>query len=334
MAKRDKVVTESQEEVSTKSVISKVKKDFEEGVLSYGSDELGNLGVIPFGIVSLDNITGIGGIGKGRITEIHGMDGTFKTTLALHAISECQKLGGICVLIDAEFAFSPEYAETIGVDNEKLIVVHPSSAEEAFSVIEKMVDTGDVTLIVLDSLAALSPTTELANEFGSSNMGVMARLTGQFFRKITAKIGKTKTAFIILNQLREQLGGYVPMKVTPGGNAVRFYASLRLEVSKTAIKEGTDVKGVTLKLKTIKNKLSEPFLITELEAIFGKGINKFKDLVNVAISLDIIQKGGAGWITFGETKVQGVDAFIKLIEDNSEFCSQLEKEVKERLIKR
>lgn len=310
-----------------KDLMTSLRETFEEGAVSYGKDELGNLGSIPFGIPSLDAITGIGGIGKGRITEIHGMDGTFKTSLALSAIAECQKEGGTCVFIDAEYAYSPEYGETLGVDNDKLILLHPASAEEAFAMIDKATDSKQVALIVLDSLAALSPVTELSNDFGASNMGVMARLTGQFFRKITAKIGKTKTALIILNQLREQLGGYVPMKTTPGGNAVRFYASLRLEVTKSAIKEGTDVKGVTLRVKTVKNKLYQPFLITEIEAIFGEGIDKIKDLINLAISKDIIKKAGAGWISYGELKVQGMDAFSQIVKDNPD----LEAEIKAKL---
>ncbi len=314
-------------------VVIEMNKEFEEGVFSYGNEEIGNLGVIPFGILSLDGITGIGGIAKGRISEIHGMDGSFKTTLALHLIVECQKTGGTCAFIDAEYAYLPEYAEKIGVDNDKLILVHPASAEEAYKAIEKLVDSKRIDLIVLDSLAALSPVTELTNDFGSSNMGVMARLTGQFFRKITAKVGKTGTALVILNQLREQLGGYVPMKTTPGGNAVRFYASLRLEISKAAIKVGTDVKGVTLKVKTVKNKLSEPYLITELEAIFGEGINKRKDMLNVATTLDIISKSGAGWLTYKDHKIQGIDNFIKLLGDNEELQKEIEDLVKTKLIK-
>ncbi len=269
----------------------------------------------------------IGGIGKGRITEIHGMDGTFKSTISLYAIKECQAQGGTCVFIDAEYAYSPEYAETIGVDNERLILVHPSSAEEAFNVIEKMVESGDVDLIVLDSLAALSPSAELANDFGASNMGVMARLVGQFFRKLTAKLGKTKTAFVVLNQLREMLGGYVPMKITPCGNAVRFYASLRLEISKVQIKEGTDVKGVTLKIKTVKNKLFTPFLTTEIEAIYGEGINLDKDFLRTCIDLGIVKKAGAGWMSYKDIKIQGEDAFIQLFRDNQELKTDLTTEI-------
>lgn len=321
------------EKESLEQVVKGIQKDFGEGILSYGNEEIGNLGVIPFGITSLDMITGIGGVAKGRITEIHGMDGCFKTTLALYAIAESQKLGGTAAFIDAEYAFLPEYAEKLGVDTEKLILIHPASAEEAFAVLEKLVDSGKISIIVLDSLAALSPQTELSNDFGTSNMGVMARLTGQFFRKITAKIGKTGTALIMLNQLREQLGGYVPMKTTPGGNACRFYASLRLEIAKSAIKEGTDIKGVTLRLKTVKNKLSTPYLTTELEAMFGEGIDKLKDIVNSAISLEIINKGGAGWMTYKDIKIQGVDAFKQLLEDNEELRTEIINMIKEKIIK-
>lgn len=319
------------EKESLEQVVKTIQKDYGEGILSYGHEEIGNLGVIPFGITSLDMITGIGGLAKGRITEIFGMDGTFKTTIALYAIAECQKQGGTAAFIDAEYAFLPEYAERLGVNTEKLILVHPASAEEAFTILEKLVDSGKVDIIVLDSLAALSPMTELANDFGTSNMGVMARLTGQFFRKITAKIGRTGTALIMLNQLREQLGGYVPIKTTPGGNACRFYASLRLEIGKSAIKEGVDIKGVTLKLKTVKNKLSVPYLTTELEAMFGEGIDKMKDIINTAVTLGVINKAGAGWMTYKEIKVQGNDAFKALLEDNEELMIEIVNAIKQKL---
>lgn len=328
MAKKEK-----QEKTSLNDVLLGITKDFGEGIISKGSEEIGQLEIIPFSISSMNRITGIGGIPKGRITEFHGMDGTFKTTFCLDLLSECQKSGGTVAFIDAEYSFSPEYAEILGVNNNNLILIHPSSAEEAFSVIEKLVDSGEVDAIVLDSIASLSPSTELANDFGASNMGVMARLMGQFFRKITAKAGKTNTALIFINQLREMLGGYVPMKTTPAGNAIKFYASMRFEITKSVIKEGTDIKGVNLKVKCIKNKLSTPFLTTEIEAIYGKGIDKLKDLINECILSGIIKSGGAGWLTYEEIKIQGVDKFKQFILDNPEFENEIKNKIYNLCIK-
>ena len=306
------------------SVLKSLEKD-SPGLVTFAKELEGKLEVIPFTIPSLDAITGVGGVVKGRMTEIFGMDGTFKTTLALYAIAEAQRRGGMCAFIDAEFAFSAEYAEKIGVDIDQLILIHPSSAEEAFNVMEKLIDTKEIDLIVLDSIASLSPSTELANEFGSSNMGVMARLIGQMLRKLTAKLGKSNTALILINQLREQLGGYVPMKTTPGGNAPRFYATLRLEIKKAAIKDGKEQTGVTLTVKTVKNKLSTPFLETELEAMFGEGIDIEKDLIKTAVERGIIQKAGAGWMTYGEVKLQGLDKFKAFFSDNPEAFEDLKK---------
>lgn len=312
-------------------VLKKIRKEYGDSIISYGKDDVGNFGVIPFGITSLDMITGIGGIPKGRVTEVHGMDGTFKTTFTLELIKSSQKKGGKCAFIDAEYAYQPEYAETIGVDNNTLILVHPSSAEECFNVIESLVDSGEIDLIVLDSIAALSPNAELQNEFGSSNMGVMARLMGQFFRKITAKVGKTGTALVMINQLREMLGGYVPMKTTPGGNALRFYASMRFEVSKSAIKEGTDIKGVNLKIKCVKNKLAKPFLSTELECYYGKGVDKLKDLIDTACILGVIQRAGAGWMNIEGEKIQGLDKAKEFLEANPHLIPQIEEQVKKTI---
>ena len=324
---KEKVVKEE----SLQDSLNEISKEFGEGVITYASEEIGNLEVIPFGILSVDAITGIGGVPRGRVTEIHGMDGTFKTTFTLELVKQAQSQGLTCAFIDAEYSYYPEYAETIGVDNEKLILIHPASAEEALGIIDKLVETKKIDLIILDSIAALSPNAELQNVFGASNMGVMARLMGQFFRKVTAKIGKTGTTLVMLNQLREALGGYVPMKTTPAGNALRFYASLRFELSKSQIKEGTEVKGVTIKVKCVKNKLATPFLTTEVECIYGQGIDKMKDFVNMAIELDIIHKAGAGWCTYKDIKVQGVDVLTQILKDNDELRLEIEQQIKEKM---
>jgi recombination protein RecA len=320
MSKQEKKVDD------LKSILSKIEKDYGEGIYSYAGTDKGTLEVIPLSIPSVNYITGIGGLPKGRIVEFHGMDGTFKTTLAMDAIVQCQKAGGTCAFVDAEYSFSPEYAENLGVDVDALIMIHPASAEEAFNVMERLISSNQVDLIVLDSIAALSPSAELANEFGASNMGVMARLMGQMFRKLVAKVGKSNTCMIFINQLREQLGSYVPTKTTPGGNALRFYASMRFEISKTLTKEGGDVKGVTLRIKCVKNKLAKPFLTTELEAIYGQGIDRIKDLINMAIAYGFVTKGGA-WITYNGEKYQGYDSFKKMLLDNEEFLVELEDKV-------
>lgn len=315
---------------SLEDVLKSIEKDFGEGIISMGNKELGALEVIPFTIPSMNRITTIGGVPKGRIIEFHGMDGTFKTTFTLDLILSCQRAGGKCAFIDAEYSFSPEYAEALGVNVEDLILIHPSSAEEAFAVLERLTDTKQIDLLILDSIAALSPSTELANEFGTSNMGVMARLMGQFFRKLVAKVGKANMALVMINQLREQLGGYVPMKTTPGGNALRFYASMRFEISKSPIKEGKEIKGVNLTVKCVKNKLGVPYLQTEVEAIYGQGIDVIKDLINEACIMGIIDKAGAGWMTYKEIKIQGLDAMKQLVLDNEELYSELENQVYDR----
>jgi recombination protein RecA len=313
----------------TKTVLSSkdIQKEFGDDVITIGKDNIPDWGVISTRIPSLDAITGIGGFPKGRIIEIHGMESCFKSTVAMLTAAQYQSEGGEVVYVDAEYTFSAEYAERLGVNVENIILVHPASTEEAFKIIDRFVDTGKPYLFIVDTFTALSPETELENNFGASNMGLTARLNGQFFRKTTAKIGKTGSTLIALNQLREKLGGYVVTKTVPGGNAILFFATMRFEITKQAIKEGTDIKGVTLKVKCIKNKLAIPFLTTEFEAIFGEGIDIFKDLINVAIAKGIVNKAGAGWITYKDTKIQGVDAFKQLLLDNEELKQILEQEV-------
>jgi len=319
---------ETAKAVDLKDVLAEIEKEYGEGTISKGRENLGPIDVIPFSIPSMNRISGIGGIARGRITEFHGMDGTYKSTLAFDLIRSCQEMGGTAILVDAEYAYSEEYAASCGVDIDELIVVHTESAEKTFTIMEKLVATKKADLIVVDSIAALSPETELENEFGKSNIGVMARLMGQMFRKVVATVGKTNTALVFINQLREQLGGYVPMKTTPGGNALRFYASMRFEINKTQIKDGTDIKGVTLKVRCVKNKLGIPYLTTELESIYGKGIDIQKDLITECAEANIIKKGGAGWFELSEgVKLQGLDNVKQFLIDNPEF----EEELKEKL---
>lgn len=320
-----------EKKVELKDVLAGISKELGEGAINYAQEEMGSLEVIPFSIPSVNRITGIGGVPRGRLTEFHGMDGTFKTTFTLDLIKNAQSMGITCAFIDAEFSYSPEYAEKLGVDNSKLILVKPNSAEEAFGVMEKLIDSGQVECIVLDSIAALSPETELENEFGKSNIGVMARLMNQALRKLTAKAGKNNVALIFINQLREMLGGYVPMKTTPGGNGVRFYASMRFEISKSQVKDGTDVIGVNLKVKCVKNKLATPYLIAEVEAIYGVGIDVQKDLINECVEAGILSKAGAGWLQLAEgVKVQGLDNAKQFLIDNPEFEQELINKLKEQ----
>ena len=306
------------------STIDKLNKDFGGGIVTKGSEKLGLQGIIPFGILSLDKITDIGGIPRGRVVEIHGMDGTFKTTFALLAIAEEQKKGGVCVFIDAEYSFSAEYAMSLGVDIDALILGHPESMEKAYEMIDRFSTSGEVTLIVLDSMTSLSPETELANDYGASNMGVASRINGQFFRKVTNKLGTNNCTLIVLNQLREKLGGYVVTKTVPGGNAILFFASMRLEISKSQIKKDDQIVGITLKIRVIKNKLGVPYQTTELDVIFGQGIDRIKDLIGPAVELGFISKGGAGWYKINEDlKIQGDENLKKHFLDNPEFMEEL-----------
>lgn len=315
-------MAENKEKKDLASVITSIQKKLGKNTIKFGSKEE-KVDVIPFSIPSMNKITGIGGIPKGRLVEFHGMDGTFKSTFALDIIKNAQAKGLVCVYVDAEYTFSAEYAEKVGVDVESLVIIQPNSAEEAFDLMEQLIDSGEIGVIVLDSLAALSPQTELENEFGKANIGVMARLVGQALRKLTGKIGKTNTALVFLNQLREQLGGYVVMKTTPGGNAVKFYASMRFECSKLQMKEGNEVIGANIKVKVVKNKLAIPFKTTELEVVYGEGFNIDADLIEQLIEENIIEKAGAGWITIEGQKFQGIDKVVNFLNDNLELKEKL-----------
>lgn len=303
-----------------------ITKEEGEGVIAYAKEEVGNVEYSSFGIKSLDSITG-GGIPKGRIVEIFGPDGSYKTTIALMGLAEAQKSGVRCAFINAEFTFDNVYAESLGVNTDDLIIVNTSTTEKVFDIAMRLIDTGEVGLIVIDSVASLVPKAENEGDFGASNMGVAARLMGQLYRKITEKLNKNNCSLILINQLRDKLGGYVVTKTTPGGNATAFYATLRLDIKKAAIKKGDDVVGVKLTIKTMKNKLGTPFLTTEVDTIYGEGVDIVKDILGVAVDKGVIEKGGAGWLTYNGTKVQGLDNFKQLCKDNPELLEEIKSKI-------
>jgi recombination protein RecA len=328
MAKEKKEVVK----IELQDTIKELNKDYGENFITNGSDDSVITGVIPFNIPSLDFITQIGGVPRGRVIEFSGMDGTHKTYLNLCLIASEQQLGGICALVNAEFSFDPIFAASLGVDLNKLILVHPDSTEQAFNALERLAASGKVSLIVVDSFTALSPETEKANDFGASNMGVAARLNSQLFRKIVSKLSKSGTTLSIINQLREKLGGYVVTKTVPGGNALLFYASMRFECKKSKIEGDTEHKGINLEVKTIKNKFGIPYLKAEFEIIFGEGIDIIKDLINVAINLEIFEKKNAGWIVLTpELKLQGVESVKQHLLDNPEFMEVIESQIKQKI---
>lgn len=330
-----KMAKEKKEKSELQDVIKNLNKDFGDGFITNGSHESNVIGVIPFNLLSLDMITQIGGVPRGRVIEFSGMDGSHKTYLNYLLVASEQSIGGICALVNAEYSFDPVFAESLGVDVDKLIVVNPSSTEQAFNAIEQLASSGEITLIVVDSFTALSPETEQSNDFGASNIGVAARLNSQLFRKIVSKLSKTNTTLCVINQLREKLGSYVPTKTVPGGNAILFYASMRFECSKSKIEGDKDNKGINLKVKIIKNKLGIPYLITEFEIIFGEGIDKIKDLIRIALDLGIFTKQGAGWITLTpELKLQGEDKVKQHLLDNPEYAQAIEQQIKKLITKK
>lgn len=306
----------------------------ENTVIKVGDKETPKCIMRSTGIMSIDAALG-GGFGGGRIAEVVGMESSGKTSLALMTIAVAQSLGGNCAIVDTEQALDFEYAETLGVNLENLIVSQPDYGEQALEVLDNMVESGIFDVIVFDSVAAISPKSELEDEMGAQKIGLLARLMSQAMRKLTAKIKKTNTTVIFINQYREMIGSYVPTKVSTGGNALRFACSQRVEISKgTQIKDGDDILGGLMKVKVIKNKLFPPFRKTEVDMIFGKGVDKLKDTLNLAVKHEIIQKSGS-WYAYGDTKLgQGIDKVRDLIADNPELLEEIEGKVKLAYLKR
>lgn len=306
-------------------------------IINMGAKEVVEVQVIPSGSLGLDLALGVKGYPRGRIIEIFGHESSGKTTLAIHAIAEVQKQGGVAAIIDAEHAFDPAYAENLGVDVDKLWISQPDNGEQALDIAEQLIRSSAVDLIIIDSVAALTPKAEIEGEMGDKQMGLHARLMSQALRKITGAVNKSNTTCIFINQLREKIGAsmFGPSETTTGGNALKFYASIRLEIKKGgAIKDGDDVFGYNTRVKVVKNKVAPPFKQAEFEIIFGEGISKIGEIVDMAVDMDIIKKSGS-WFSYQDTKLgQGRDAAKQTLKDNPELCETITNQIEEAINKK
>ena len=314
--------------------LDKLEKTYGKGtIMRLGDRAIEAVDVISTGSIGLDAALGIGGFPKGRVIEIFGPESSGKTTLALHAIAESQKRGGIAAFIDAEHAFDRFYAAKLGVDVENLLVSQPDHGEQALEITENLIRSGAIDIIVIDSVAALTPKSEIEGEMGDSKMGLQARLMSQALRKLTSTISKTATCCIFINQLREKIGVmFGNPETTTGGNALKFYASVRIDIRRQAqLKEGEEIIGNHVKVKVVKNKVAPPFRKAEFDIIFGEGISRGYEIIDLATELNIIKKSGS-WFGYGDTKLgQGRDAVKKIIQDNPELADELEKKIKEAI---
>ena len=317
-----------------KLTIDKIDKQFGKGtIMKLGDSAIEPLEVIKTGSLGLDIALGVGGFPKGRIIEIYGPESSGKTTLAIHAIAEAQKKGGIAAFIDAEHAFDKLYAQKFGVDVENLLISQPDNGEQALEITENLIRSGAIDIIVIDSVAALVPRGELEGEMGDSKMGLHARLMSQAMRKLTGTISKTGSCCIFINQLREKIGVmFGNPETTTGGNALKFYCSVRLDIRRIGqIKEGDDIIGNRVKVKVVKNKVAPPFRITEFDIMYGQGISKVGEIIDLATELNVIQKSGS-WFSYGSSKIgQGRDNVKTLLLDNPELMAEIEGKIRAQL---
>ncbi len=316
--------------------IGKIEKDFGKGtIMKLGDQAIENIQVISTGSIGLDAALGIGGLPRGRVIEIYGPEASGKTTLAIHAIAEAQKNGGIAAIIDAEHTFDRSYAEKLGVDIENLLISQPDNGEQALEITDNLIRSGALDIVVIDSVAALTPKAEIEGEMGDSKMGLQARLMSQALRKLTANISKTNTSCVFINQLREKIGVmFGNPETTTGGNALKFYASVRIDIRRTnQIKDGEEVIGNRTRVKIVKNKLAPPFKKADFDILYGEGISQLGEIVDLGVDYDIIKKSGS-WFSYGETKLgQGRDAVKQLIKDNPELFEELRAKIFEALKK-
>ncbi len=327
-------VTPDEKKKALEAVFGVIEKQYGKGsIMKLGDATAVNVDVIPTGSLTLDIALGVGGIPKGRVVEIYGPESSGKTTVALHVVAEAQKMGGEAAFIDAEHALDPEYAKKLGVDIDNLIVAQPDTGEQALEIAEALVRSGALDVIVIDSVAALVPKAEIEGEMGDSHVGLLARLMSQAMRKLTAITSKSGTAVIFINQLREKVGVlYGNPETTPGGRALKFFASVRLDVRRQeAIKDGTEIIGNKTKVKIVKNKVAPPFKEAEFDILYGQGISKEGNILDAAVSLDIIQKSGAWFYYEGERLGQGRDNIRKYMQENAEFCAMINEKVRECL---
>ena len=314
------------------ATIDKIEKDYGKGTIMKLGDqpEWDAAQVIPSGSIALDHALGIGGYPKGRIIEIYGPESSGKTTLAIHAIAEAQKGGGIAAIIDAEHAFDRTYAKALGVDLETLLISQPDNGEQALEIADNLIRSGAIDIVVIDSVAALTPKAEIEGEMGENKVGLQARLMSQALRKLTANISKTNTCCIFINQLREKIGiMFGNPETTTGGNALKFYASVRLDIRRTTqIKDGEEALGNHVKVKVVKNKMAPPFKKAEFDIVFGEGISHTSELVDLGVELGIISKSGS-WFSYNDAKLaQGREAVKKLLQDNPELADEIEAKIR------
>lgn len=332
--KKEETAVNTDKLKALQAAMEKIEKSYGKGaIMTLGDDHIENIEVIPTGSIGLNAALGVGGYPRGRVIEIYGPESSGKTTLAIHAIAEAQKMGGIAAFIDAEHAFDRFYAQKLGVDIDNLLVSQPDSGEQALEIAEQLIRSAAVDIIVIDSVAALTPKAEIEGEMGDSKMGLQARLMSQALRKLTAAISKTKTSCIFINQLREKIGVmFGNPETTTGGNALKFYASVRIDIRRiSTLKDGDDVKGTQVRVKVVKNKVAPPFRKAEFDIMFGEGISRAGEIIDLGSTLNIVKKSGS-WFSYGDTKLaQGRDAAKQCIIDNPELADELEQQIFEKL---
>ena len=314
--------------------LGNIEKHYGKGtIMKLGDSPIEDVPTISTGSIALDNALGIGGLPKGRVTEIYGPESSGKTTLAIHVVAEAQKAGGIAAFVDAEHAFDRFYAEKLGVDTQNLFVSQPDNGEQALEITDNLIRSGAIDIIVIDSVAALTPKSEIEGEMGDSKMGLQARLMSQALRKLTSTISKTGAICIFINQLREKIGVmFGNPETTTGGNALKFYSSVRLDIRRIGqIKDTESVSGNRVRVKVVKNKVAPPFRSAEFDLIYGEGISKLGEIIDLGVDHDIIKKSGS-WYSYGDTKLgQGRDAVKSLLADNPELAEELEAKIREAI---
>lgn len=332
----ENILPNSEKLKALQAAMAKIEKDFGRGsIMKLGDEKVEDVEVIPTGSLALDAALGVGGYPKGRIIEIYGPESSGKTTLAIHAIAEAQKQGGIAAFIDAEHAFDRFYAAKLGVNVDELIISQPDNGEQALEIADQLIRSSAIDIIVIDSVAALTPKAEIEGDMGDNKVGLQARLMSQALRKLTSTISKTNTTCIFINQLREKIGiMFGNPETTTGGNALKFYASVRMDIRRvTTLKDGDTPIGNQVRVKVVKNKVAPPFRKAEFEITFGEGISHVGEVVDLGVELGIVKKSGS-WFSYGETRLgQGRDAVKKVIKDNPELAEELEQQIAEALKK-
>ena len=332
--KEESTIPENEKLKALQLAMDKIGKDYGKGaIMRMGDTEVIDVAVIPTGSVGLNIAMGVGGYPRGRVVEIYGPESSGKTTLAIHAIAEAQKAGGIAAFIDAEHAFDRYYAEKLGVNTDDLLISQPDDGEQALEITDQLIRSAAIDIIVIDSVAALTPRKEIEGDMGDSSMGLQARLMSQALRKLTANISKTNTACIFINQLREKIGVmFGNPETTTGGNALKFYSSVRLDIRRVSqLKEGDDVIGNQVRVKVVKNKVAAPFRKAEFDIMFGEGISRTGEIVDLGVEYGIIKKSGS-WFSYGETKLaQGRDATKNLMKENPDLAAEIEAKIMEAI---